>query len=317
MSFQKPLELISFGEPMVEFNAKTVGRLRDVKTFERGFGGDTSNMVVALAKLGHKCGYVTKLGEDEFGMSLMELWENEGVDTSHVLFEKDGFTGIYFVSRTEDGRHEFTYFRKGSAASKFIPEELDVEYINRAKIFHTSGITQAISLSCRKTVERAIESLNRNSVKFSYDPNLRLRLWSLEEARTIIMDTIRQADIVFPSIEDARTLLGVESPDHVAKRILELGAKVVALKLGADGCIVADENIMVHVPAFQVKVVDTTGAGDAFDAGFLAAILEGKTMQQAAIYANAVAALKCRGKGAIIPQPRRQDVDYFLSKIEV
>ena len=203
----KSLEVVSFGEPMVEFNAATPGRLRDVEVFERGFGGDTSNMIVALAKLDHQCGYITKLGADEFGKCLLGLWKGEGVDTSRVLFEENGFTAIYFVSRTEEGRHEFTYFRRESAASHFGPAELDTEYINHSRVFHTSGITQAISTSCRDAVTKTLDELDRSRVMFSYDPNLRLRLWPLAEAQRVVLETMGRADIVFPSLEDAQTLL--------------------------------------------------------------------------------------------------------------
>ena len=308
------LEVVSFGEPMVEFNARTVGRLRDVEVFERGYGGDTSNMAVALAKLSHRCGYMTKLGSDEFGQSLLGLWQSESVDTTHVLFEESAFTGIYFVARTESGRHEFTYYRTGSAASHFEPNDLDMGYVNRARVFHTSGITQAISTSCRNAVERVFDELDRSKVVMAYDPNLRLRLWPLSMAREVILRTMGRSDIVFPSLEDAQALLDIEKPEAVATRMLDLGCSLVILKMGADGCLVADGKEMLRIPGFSVKVTDTTGAGDAFDAGFLAAFLEGKRPRDAAVFANAVAALKCMGNGAITPQPRRNEVECFLKK---
>ncbi len=304
-------EAVSFGEPMIEFNARTEGRLRDVELFERGFGGDTSNMAIALAKLGHRCGYLTKVGSDEFGFSLLNLWQDENVDTSRVLIEEGGFTGIYFVARAVNGGHEFTYYRRGSAASHFGPRDLDMEYVNQARVFHTSGITQAISMSCRKAVEKALDELDGN-VLVSYDPNLRLRLWPLQVARKVVLRTMRRSDIVFPSLEDARALLRLEEPERIARHLLDLGCSLVALKMGAEGCIVAEGNETIEVPAFPVKVVDTTGAGDAFDAGFLAYVLEGKSPREAAVFANAVAALKCQGRGAVAPQPRRSDVERFL-----
>ncbi|MEM2094204.1 MAG: sugar kinase [Candidatus Bathyarchaeia archaeon] len=307
-------EAVSFGEPMVEFNARIEGRLRDVELFERGFGGDTSNMAIALTRLGHSCGYITKVGADEFGASLINLWSRENVDISHVIVEKKGFTGIYFVARMTNGSHEFTYYRRGSAASHFSPEDLDMEYINRAKVFHTSGITQAISVSCRRAVERVLDELDRTRVLVSYDPNLRLRLWSLPLARRIILRTIARSDIVFPSFDDAKALLKERTPEDLAKRMLELGCRLVAMKMGSEGCIVAERSEIVKVPAFPVKVVDTTGAGDAFDAGFIASILEGKNSRDSAIFANAVAALKCQGKGAVISQPKRSDVECFLKQ---
>jgi len=141
-----------------------------------------------------------------------------------------------------------------------------------------------------------------------------LRLWSLSVAREVILRTMVRSDIVFPSLEDAQTILGKERPEEIAERILGLGCRLVVLKMGAEGCIVADKKETLKMPAFPVKVVDTTGAGDAFDAGFLAAVLEGKRPREAAVFANAVAALKCQGKGAIVPQPRRSEVERFLKE---
>ncbi len=310
------LDVVSLGEPMVEFCATNVGHLKDVLLFERGWGGDTSNALVAVARLGKTAGYITRIGDDEFGKCFLEMWQREGIDTSHVIVEKGGFTGIYFITLINGGKHEFTYYRENSAASHFSPSDIDPNYIKQSKIFHSSGISQAISESCREAVFKAAETARKANVRFSYDPNVRLKLWAINTARAVINYTLELADIVLPSLEDAKFITGFTSPDKAAKAILKRGPSMVAIKLGAQGCFVATEEEKMFVPSFQVdKIVDTTGAGDAFSGAFLVALLEGWDLMKAAKFANAAAALKTLGRGAVTPLPTRKEVEKFLSSV--
>jgi 2-dehydro-3-deoxygluconokinase len=297
---------------MLEFNAATKGRLRDVATFNRGWGGDTSNFAVTVARLGRTVGYVCRVGDDEFGKCFLDLWKREGVDTSHVIVEKGGFTGIYFISIRNEGEHDFTYYRTNSSASHLSPDDLDPTYIEGAKVFHSSGISQAISQSCRETVFKAVEIAKRSGVLFSYDPNLRLKLWPIHTARAIVMRTMELADVVMPSMEDMRAIAGAISPEAAARQILKRGPRIVAIKLGAEGCVVGTDKKMVRVPGFRVTPIDTTGAGDAFDGAFTVGLLEGWELEETAEFANAVGALTTLGKGAVEPLPRRNQVYEFI-----
>jgi 2-dehydro-3-deoxygluconokinase len=308
------VEVIALGEPMVEFNATTVGRLREISSFERGWGGDTSNFVVAVARLGRRAGYICRVGDDEFGHCMLELWRREAVDTSQVIVEKGGITGIYFVSRRPDGEHDFTYYRKYSAASHLSPSDLDPNYIASARVLHASGITQAISQSCREATAEAIRVAEKGGLLVSYDPNIRLRLWSADEARRVVMETLGKVDIFLPSENDLAVIFGLKKPRSVVKLTKDYGIKATAVKMGERGCYVLDGEQYVFVPAMKSKFVDSTGAGDAFDAAFVVGILEGKNLLDAAKFANVAAALKCRGVGAVGPLPRRSEVMSFLNK---
>lgn len=308
------VEVVSLGEPMLEFNAVEGGLLRSVETYQRGWGGDTSNFAVAVSRLDRSVGYITRVGDDEFGRCFIDMWKRENVDASKVIIEKGGFTAIYFISLLDGGEHDFTYYRHDSAASHLSPEDLDLDYIQRAKFFHSSGISQAISESCRESVFKAAEVARNAGGKFSYDPNIRLKLWSKNLARSVINYTIEMADIVLPSLEDAKTLTEEENPDSAAKKILRRGPEVVALKLGGEGCIVYTEEEKVKVPGFSVKVIDTTGAGDAFDGAFIVGMLEGWPIKKVAEFANAVGAITTTGKGAVDPIPTREEVFHFLKR---
>jgi 2-dehydro-3-deoxygluconokinase len=306
-------DIVALGEPMLEFNAVTTGRLKDVATFTRGWGGDTANFAVAAARLGGRVGYICRVGDDEFGTCFLELWQREGVDTSQVLVEANGFTGIYFIAIRVGGEHDFTYYRTDSPASHLSVDDLDPPYLEAARLFHTSGISQAISPSSREAVFHAMEIAKRAGVLVTYDPNLRLRLWPRHTARAVILSTCELADVVFPSLEDVRSLLGPVSPEAAARRLLKRGPHIVVIKLGAGGCLVATEDRVIRSPGFPVTPVDTTGAGDAFDGAFAVGLLEGRPLEETAAFANAVGALTTLGKGAVTPLPRRDQVNTFLA----
>ncbi len=297
---------------MIEFCATSTGQLKDVNSFERGWGGDTSNMAVAAARLGTTCGYVCRLGDDEFGRSFLEMWERENIDVSNVIIEDESFTGIYFISIIDGGEHDFTYYREASAASHLTPDDINPAYIRQAKIFHSSGISQAISTSCREAVFKAAEITKDSGGLFSYDPNIRLKLWSIDIARAVVSRTIEIADIVMPSMEDAKLITGCSSPEKAAEEILDMGTQIVALKIGREGCLIMTEEETIKIPGFRVNVVDTTGAGDAFDGAFLTGLLERLSLEEAAMLANATAALKSRKRGAVTPLPRREEVTRFM-----
>lgn len=305
------MDILSMGEPLMEFsevNDPERGRI-----YLPGFGGDTSNFAVAAARQGARVGYLTHVGADAFGDRFLELWESEGIDTSLVVRNPDAHTGLYFITYTEAG-HQFTYHRKGSAASRMRPEDVPAEAIARVRLLHVSGISQAISDTACDAVLRAVEVARAHGVMISYDPNLRLKLWPLPRARAVIHATAAMADLFLPSLEDARQLTGFEDPDRIVDFYLNLGAGLVALKLGREGVLVATRSERHRVQGFRVKTVDATGAGDTFDGAFVVERLSGAGLLEAARYANAAAALSTTGYGAVGPIPRREAVLEFLAR---
>lgn len=306
-------EIVSMGEPLLEFNAEEEGFLAEVRRFIMGWGGDTSNFAVAAARLGGKVGYVTRLGQDEFGDCFLRLWKEEGVDTSMVERDPEAPTGIYFISR-KGKEHFFTYYRAGSAASRMSPQGVPVQYIRGAKLLHVSGISQAVSTSSCDAVFAAMGAAREAGVLISYDPNLRLRLWPLHRARAVIHMAAAMADILLPSLEDARVLTGRDEPEEIARFYLGLGPKVVILKLGPDGALLATSEAMEMVPPYQVEVVDSSGAGDAFDAAFAVGYLAGWDLRRCARFANAAGALTTTGLGVVGSIPRLQQVEEMMAR---
>jgi 2-dehydro-3-deoxygluconokinase len=304
-------ELICLGEAMGEFNA---ARAKD-SHFLFGHGGDTSNCAVAAARQGLSVAYASAVGDDMAGRSLLEMWQAEGVDTALVRIDPATPTGLYFVSHGPAG-HSFSYRREGSAASLYGPADLPQGSLATARVIHASGISQAISASACDAVFEAFSLARDAGVLTSYDTNLRLKLWPLARARAIIMAACAMADIVLPGHDDAAALTGKSDPDAICDAFLSLGAKVVALTLGAEGSLVATPERRERLRSIPVKAIDATGAGDAYDGAFLAEFIRTGDAFVAGRYANVAAALSTEGYGAISAIPRRADVEARLGRLE-
>jgi 2-dehydro-3-deoxygluconokinase len=304
------LDIVALGEPLIEFNQAHV---EDPNAYVQGFGGDTSNMAIAAARLGARVGYVTRLGGDAFGRLFRDLWAAERVDMSGVVTDADAATGVYFVAHGEHG-HEFSYLRAGSAASRMRPDMLPLDVIRSARLLHVSGISQAISASACDTVFAAIDEASAAGMLVTYDPNLRLKLWPLPRARATIAATMARCSWCVPSLDDVLVLFGGGDAASAVAACHRAGAPGVVVKLGAEGCIVSDGARQQHVPAHRVASVDATGAGDCFDGAFATRLLAGDDPFTAAAYANVAAALATTGYGAVAPLPRDGDVRPLLRK---
>lgn len=301
-------DVVCLGEAMVEFN-QTGGPGSD--QYLRGFGGDTSNCAIAAARQGAAVAYATLVGADPFGDLLLGLWRDEGVATRTVGRSKAAPTAIYFVTHHEAG-HTFTYYRQGSAASQMTPADLPPDLAESARLLHVSGITLAVSASLRETAMAAIGRMRAAGRLVAFDTNLRLKLWPLDQARAAIDAALRQCDIALPSLEDATALCGLAEPVAVLDHYRAMGIPQVVLKCGAEGALLATPEGRWRIPGHAVASVDATGAGDCFDGAFLAELARGAAPVEAALYANAAAALTTTGYGAVAPIPRRADVEAFL-----
>ena len=303
-------DILSMGEPMVEFNQTRGG---DGTTFLRGCGGDSSNFAVAAARQGARTGYISAIGNDTNGALLRALWRAEKVDDTHVLTADDAPTGVYFVSHTESG-HQFDFCRGGSPASRYRAQDLPLDAIAGAKVLHLSGISLGISASACDAGYRAIEHARASGVRVSFDTNLRRQLWSLDRARAVIWDALALSDICLPSYDDVIQLSDMKDADKMIDRCLSLGPAIVALKLGAEGTLVADRTQRFRIPPYPCKAVDATGAGDTFGGAFVARIVAGDGIEQAGHYAAAAAALSTEGYGAVTPIPTAHQVKALLKQ---
>jgi 2-dehydro-3-deoxygluconokinase len=305
-NMHKKYDIVSLGEAMVEFNQTD----SDKPLFLQGFGGDTSNAAIAAARAGARSAYLTRLGDDTFAASLLSLWQAEGISTDGIETDPDAATGIYFVTHTENG-HVFTYRRAGSAASKMTLawlQGIPTPIIEQSKWLHLSGISLAISELARETAFAAMRIANSAGTMISFDSNLRLKLWSLERAREIIVTAIKQCDLFLPSMDDMTALTGLSEPESVVDWSHAQGAKRVVLKLGAQGALASDPDtgLRLFVDAYPTVAVDATGAGDCFCGNILARLAANDDLLSAVRYANAAASIAVQGWGAVssLPTPK-------------
>jgi len=289
--------LLCMGEPMVEYNRQSSGMYAEAP------GGDTSNVAVAAARQGVPAAYLTAIGNDGGGDGLMRLWAEEGVDTTGVRRDPHRPTAVYFVTHKPDG-HDFAYYRAGSAASHYGPADVPEDAVRGAGILYASGISQGISTSAADAVFHAIGVARQAGVGVAYDTNYRPRLWPARRAAAIIHAAIAQANVALPGLEDARALTGLDDPDAIADFYLRLGPRVVVLKMGASGALLATPDDRERIPPFPCTPVDATGAGDTFCGAFLARLLLNDSLATAARYAACAAALSTNGYGAVSPIPR-------------
>lgn len=290
-------DILCLGEPMVEFTRERDGR------YLRGIGGDTSNAAIAAARQGAAVGYVSALGDDRFGQAIREIWTGEGIDHSAVRTDPAAPTGIYFIDPDPEGRF-FTYYRTGSAASRMTPGDLDSGALAHARILHLSGITLAVSDDLRRTAFAAMAAARTVSL----DTNLRLKLWSADDARRITHDAAVKADVLVTSIDDSTTLTGLDAPPDIAGFYHDLGPRIVLVTRGGDGAYLSVEGAGTAIDPAPTTPVDSTGAGDSFSGAFLAWWLETGDPVLAARRAAVVAAGTVAGLGAVAPIPHRADV---------
>jgi len=302
-----PADILALGEPMLEFNADADGTLESAESFVVGYGGDTSNFLIAAARSRGRTAYVTRIGDDAFGTVLTRLWEREGVGTAHVTREPGGRTGIYFIARGPAG-HGFTYYRADSPASRLTPADVPEQAIAEARLLHVTGITQAISTTACDATFHAMSLARAHGTLITYDPNHRPALWPEDRARAVILRSLELCDIALPNIDEGRMLTGEETPEAVLRALSARGPKTIVLKMGEQGALLADGDEVTHIEAHSVTPVDASGAGDTFDGAFAACLIGGASAVEAARYAAVAAALTTTGHGAVRPIPRRAEV---------
>lgn len=301
-------DIVALGEPMYEFS-QVPGKSRE---YLQGFGGDTMNCAIAAARQGARVAYLTRLGDDEFGRQMLQLWQREGIDASGVKIDAQAHTAVYFISHGPSG-HTFSYLRKNSAASRFGVVDLPAGLLGNTRFFFSSGITEAISDSAREAVIAAIGMARSNGAQIVFDANIRPALWSVAQARDIVGRTAALADYFLLSLEDAEILCGTTETGPVLDWCDRVGAGVSILKLGAEGAVYREAGSSRKIEGFRVDAVDATGAGDCFAGSLMARLSQGDDVKAAVNYACAAAALACTGYGAVDPLPRPDAVFELMA----
>jgi sugar/nucleoside kinase (ribokinase family) len=295
----KPLDVLTVGEMVVDFiSAEKTDTLSNASTFRRYLGGSPANIAVYVSKLGGTSAVIAKTGIGAFGKFLKSELQRHGVTTDYLSMDHRTHTTVIFVSSTA-ATPDFEEFRSGDYLLS--PEEVSEEAVSRTKVVHAS--TFALSREpCRSAVIGTFSMAREMGKIVSLDPNYSRRVWpDYKEARKVIREAYRYVDVTKPSADDARRVFGPDyEPEQYTEMFHDLGARTVVFTMGEEGSLISEDGkITAHVPTRTVDVVDVTGAGDAFWAGFLTATLDGNSAERSVLFAREIVEQKLRTKGPL------------------
>ncbi|HEX8055808.1 MAG TPA: sugar kinase [Novosphingobium sp.] len=290
--------IVCIGEGMLELSRREAD-------WKLGYGGDTLNTAIHLARAGHDVAYLTALGADPFSAELKERWRAEGIDTGLILTHPTRQAGLYAITTDAAGERSFTYWRDTSAAREMFALEATQSVLHKAEnaeLLYFSLISLAILPPAgRRRLLDLSQCVAAKGGKVAFDGNYRPRLWSNQDEALAARDAaIVLADIGLPTLEDETALSGDPDAEAVARHWAGLGCGETVVKLGADGCHLPDGTRCA--PERMLQPVDTSGAGDAFNAGYLDARLKGSTIAEAASAGHVLAGWTIMQPGAIPPR---------------
>lgn len=301
----KKIKFAAIGECMLELkhlNKDSLGL---------NFAGDTFNVALYLARyqqqLNLQVNYVTALGDDPYSSMMLEAWQQEGVDIKLVQILHDKMPGLYLIRTQPNGERKFYYYRSQAAARfLFYGDKIKTIYkqLLQFDYLYCSGITLAIlDQTSRKKLLTLLSRARSNKATISFDTNYRPRLWENKKtAQKNITQILQQTDIALVTFSDEQQLFNDRNEEMTAKRLHNLGIREVVIKMGDKGCFISNPEGQQRLEAKKVrKVVDTTAAGDSFNAAYLGGRLKGLDPKFAAVAAQKLASKVIGFQGAIIP----------------
>ncbi|MBD1378917.1 sugar kinase [Bacillus sp. IB182487] len=311
------MDVITIGEAMIAFSPSSTGPMKFVNSFEKKVGGAELNLAIGCARLGLKAGYISNLGNDEFGKFILTFARGEGIDVSQVGLVKEYPTSLNFKEIMEDGNVRTFYYRDKSPTLLMEPDGLDETYFSQAKILHLTGIFPAIHEKNIAIIERSIELAKKHGLKISFDPNIRLRMWSKEEARSVLSKILPHVDILLAGDEEMEIIIGEKDPKTIIEKTKDLGISFIAVKQGDKGSVgYYNGEVFEAPPVKAAKVVDTVGAGDGFNAGVLYGVLQSWPLDKTLNFANTIGSMVVGIVGDNEGLPYYEDVQEKLGEIE-
>ncbi len=305
-------EIITIGETMIALVPGEKEPLRFVSGYSVRSAGAESNVAVGCARLGVHAAWVSSVGDDEFGIYLKRQMMADGIDCTHVISDSDHRTGVMFKELTAGETNVF-YYRENSAASHMSKDNLDWEWLEKAKIVHVSGITPVLSESCKHMVLELYQKAENAGFKISFDPNIRRKLWGKNDYTELLRDLSLRSQIVLLGKGEAEVLFGSTSVDEICKALFASDSvECVAIKDGASGAYVADRTHQYFIRPHACSPVDPIGAGDGFNAGFLAGILRGCDLKTAGKMGGICGALATQVNGDTEGYPDIRKMELIL-----
>lgn len=311
------MDVITIGDAMVAMCPKEKGPILFCNTFERKIGGAELNVAIGCSRLGLKSGWISRLGQDDFGKHILKTVRGEGIDTSQIELVEGYQTSVYFREVMANGDSRSFYYREKSPTSTMTAESLDENYFRNSKVLHITGVFPSINDNNKEILLKAVELAKKNNLLISFDPNIRLKMWTKSQAREFINKFLSEVDILLVGDEEISILIDEEDTNEAIKKFHDMGIDKVVVKRGAKGAIGSDGSNIYDVAAIKPKaLIDTVGAGDGFAAGFLSAYLKGDSFEESIEFANAVGSLVVGIEGDNEGLPYYEDVLAHLGKIK-
>src|ERR1700744_2265302 len=280
-------DVVTFGESMVLFACGERDKLENAAAYHASVGGAESNCAIGLARLCHSVCWVSRLGSDSFRSRVLKTMRGECVDVCRVEISTNEPTGIMFKEPAPGNASRVFYYRRSSAAAALQAGSFDAL---ETKYLFVTGITPALSLSNRALTFELVDRFRSAGAKVVFDPNMRFRLWTVDEARTVFLGLARKCDVLVPSLTEAEILTGFTEPNSMLDGLRSLGPSQVILKAGDQGAWYADGEERGFCPCFPVLEIDPVGAGDAFCAGLISGLLDGCAFSDAVVRGTALGA---------------------------
>jgi 2-dehydro-3-deoxygluconokinase len=270
------------------------------------YGGDTLNTALYLARLGVQVDYVTGVGDDSMSDWLISRWEQEKIGCEHVERFPGGVPGLYLIELDAQGERTFKYWRKGSPASRLFDEPVRAQRLyarlSAYPNLYLSGITLALyKAEALDSFLGFLHEYAQGGGKVFFDGNYRASLWSSPSAALEVFKAVYSVtEVALPTLDDEIQVTGIGDPELAIEQLKHWGVKEIALKMGGEGSMVSHKSQLQRVSAHSTKIVDTTSAGDSFNAGYIAARLAGKPPVESANLGNRLAAVVIQHRGAVI-----------------
>ena len=309
------MDVITIGDAMIAMCPQKKGPIMFTNTFEKKIGGAELNVAIGCARLGLNVGLISNLGNDDFGKFILRSVRADNVDTSQVRLVDGYKTSVYFREVLSDGSSRSFYYRENSPTSTMKPEDLNEEYFKNSKVLHVTGVFPSILKNNQNLILEAIRLAKKHNLLVSFDPNIRLKMWTKEEAKNFINAILPDVDILLIGDEETELLLEEQDLEKALKKFYDYGISKVVIKRGAKGAIGFDGSEILYFDAIKPKaLVDTVGAGDGFAAGFLTSMIKGESFSDSIAFANAVGSLVVGVEGDNEGLPFYEDVLVHLGK---
>ncbi|MBZ4655733.1 MAG: PfkB protein [Thermoanaerobacter sp.] len=307
-------KVITIGEILVEIMTKNKNQefLKPGELIGPYPSGAPAIFIDQVQRMGISSGIISKIGNDEFGILNKNRLYNDGVDVSNIKIVDEYTTGTAFVTYFEDGSRKFIFHLGHSASGYLNEDDISEDYIKQAEFLHIMGCSVSGSEGMRRAILKGVEIAKKHGVKISFDPNIRVELLTRQEIKEAYDYIISSCEVLLPGEDEIKALTGIQDVEKSVEIFLNKGINIIAVKNGSKGSTVYTKELKLKVPSLDVIEIDPTGAGDCYDGAFIASLVDGKDLENAARIANVAGALAVTKKGPMEGVHFKEDIMSLL-----